>query len=80
MRNECQQVPTLLCFLATGRNTLGPTMLRVVGQQCCVRLYGPLEIINNKLINKINEPFQSLQCGFKIKVSNFSCSHSFTQN
>ena len=52
MRNECQQVPTLLWFLATGRNTraLGPTMLRVVGQQCCVRLHGPLEIINNKLI------------------------------
>ena len=21
---------------------LGPTMLRVVGQQCCVRLHGPL--------------------------------------
>ena len=22
---------------------LGPTILRVVGQQCCVRLHGPLE-------------------------------------
>ena len=32
-----QQVPTLLWFYANGRNMLGPTMLRVVGQQSCVR-------------------------------------------
>ena len=38
--NYTQQVPTLSRFHANGRNTLGPTMLRVVGQQCCVRLYG----------------------------------------
>ena len=35
------QVPTLSWFHANGRNMLGPTMLCVVGQQCCVRLYGP---------------------------------------
>ena len=34
-----QQVPTLLWFHTNGRNMLGPTMLRVVGQQCCVRLH-----------------------------------------
>ena len=39
--NKCQQVPTLLWFHANGRNMLGPTMLRVVGQQCCVRLHRP---------------------------------------
>ena len=40
--NYTQQVPTLLWFHSNGRNMLGPTMLRVVGQQCCVRLHGPL--------------------------------------
>ena len=39
--NYTQQVPTLLWFHANGRNTLGSTMLRVVGQQCCVRLHWP---------------------------------------
>ena len=37
------EVPTLLWFHANGYNMLGPTMLRVVGQQCWVRLHGPLE-------------------------------------
>ena len=36
--NYTQQVPTLLWFHGNRRNMLGPTMLRVVGQQCCVRL------------------------------------------
>ena len=40
--NYTQQVPTLLWFHANGRKMLDPTMLRVVGQQCCVRLHGPL--------------------------------------
>ena len=39
--NKCQQVPTLLWFHANGRNMLGPTMLRVIAQQCFVRLHGP---------------------------------------
>ena len=39
--NYTRQVPTLLWFHANGRNMLDPTMLRVVGQQCCVRLHGP---------------------------------------
>ena len=34
---------TLLWFHANGRNMLGQTILRLVGQQCCVRLRGPLE-------------------------------------
>ena len=42
MRNKCQEVPTLLWFHANGRNMFGPTMLHVVGQQCYVRLHGPL--------------------------------------
>ena len=29
-------------YTASGHNVLGPTMLRVVGQQCCIRLHGPL--------------------------------------
>ena len=33
-----QQVPTLLWFHANGQNMLGPTILRVVGQQWCVLL------------------------------------------
>ena len=28
---------------------LGPTMLRVVGQQCCVRLHGPKSLTSFKL-------------------------------
>ena len=36
-----QQVSTLLWFHANGPKMLGPTMMRVVGQQCCVRLHGP---------------------------------------
>ena len=36
--NCSQQVPTLLWFHANGRNMLRTTMLRVVGQQCCVLL------------------------------------------
>ena len=36
--NNSQQVPTCC---ANGRNMLGPTMLGLVGQQCCVRLHGP---------------------------------------
>ena len=43
IRNKCQQMPTLLWYHANGRNMLGPTMLSVVGQQCCVRLHGPLK-------------------------------------
>ena len=38
IRNKCQQVPTLLWFHANGRNILSPTMLRIVGHQCCVLL------------------------------------------
>ena len=41
--NYTQQVSTLLWFHANGRNILGPAMLRVVGQQCCVHLHGALE-------------------------------------
>ena len=41
--NYTQQVPALLWFHANAwRNMPGPTILRVVGQQCCVRLHGPL--------------------------------------
>ena len=40
--NYTQQVPTLLWFHANGRNVLGPTKLHAVGQQCCVRLHGPV--------------------------------------
>ena len=39
--NYTQQVPTFLWFHAIGRNMLGSSMLRVVGQQYCVRLHGP---------------------------------------
>ena len=39
--NYTQQVPTLLWFPANGRNMVGPAMLRVVSQQCCIRLHGP---------------------------------------
>ena len=45
--SKCQQVPTLLWFHANGSNMLGPTMLRVVGQQCkqcCVRLWAFTEV------------------------------------
>ena len=28
---------------------LGPTIMRVVGQQCCVRLYGPKSLTGFKL-------------------------------
>ena len=38
--NNFQQVATTWC--ANARNMLGPTMLRLVGQQCCERLHGPL--------------------------------------
>ena len=41
--NYTQQVSTLLWFHANGRNILGPTILRVVGQQCCVHLHGAFE-------------------------------------
>ena len=30
-----------------GRNMSGPTMLRVVGQQFCVRLHGPLKLVSS---------------------------------
>ena len=40
-RRVQQVLPALLWFHANGRNMLGPTMLHVVGQQCCVRLHGP---------------------------------------
>ena len=43
--NNSQQVPT--CH-ANGRNILGATMLRVVGQQCCVRLHGLSELIKSQ--------------------------------
>ena len=33
--NYKQQAPTLLWLHAHGHNVLGPTMLHVVGQQCC---------------------------------------------
>ena len=42
--NYTQQVPARLWFHTNGRNILGPTMLRVVGQQCCFRLHGPFII------------------------------------
>ena len=45
--NYTQQVPTLLWFHANGHNVLGATVLRVVGQQCCIRLHGPLRYILN---------------------------------
>ena len=38
--NYMQQVPTLLWYHGNGPNLLGPTMLRVISQQCCVRLHG----------------------------------------
>ena len=39
IRNKCQYCcGSMQPF---GRNMLGPTMLGVVGQQCCVRLHGP---------------------------------------
>ena len=38
-RNNTQQRTT---WCANARNMLGPTMLRLVGQQCCERLHGPL--------------------------------------
>ena len=41
IRNKCQQMPTLLWYHAKGRNMIGPKMLRVVGQQCCIRFHGP---------------------------------------
>ena len=44
IRKKCQQGPTLLWFHAIGRTMLGPTMLHVVGQQCCVRLHGGLKV------------------------------------
>ena len=37
--NNSQQHTT---WCANARNMLGPTMLRLVGQQCCERLHGPL--------------------------------------
>ena len=37
--NNSQQHTT---WCANARNILGPTMLRLVGQQCCERLHGPL--------------------------------------
>ena len=37
-RNNTQQHTT---WCANARNMLGPTMLRLVGQQCCERLHGP---------------------------------------
>ena len=37
--NKSQQHTT---WCANARNMLGPTMLRLVGQQCCERLQGPL--------------------------------------
>jgi len=39
LRNNTQQHPTRC---ANGRNMYHPTMLGVVGQQCCVRLHGAL--------------------------------------
>ena len=47
--NYEQQVPTMLWFHANGRSMLDPTMLRVVGQQCCLRLHGPLKKFQTKL-------------------------------
>ena len=38
-RNNMQQHTT---WCANARNMLGPTMLRLVGQQCCERLHGAL--------------------------------------
>ena len=40
--NKSQQHTT---WCANARNKLGPTMLRLVGQQCCERLHGSLEHI-----------------------------------
>ena len=60
--NKCQQVPTLMWFYANEKQQvttlLGPTVLGVVGQQCCVRLHGPLEsnfkIFSNEPLHKID--------------------------
>ena len=31
---------------------LGPTLLRVVGQQCCVRLHGPLNLLFLSIVSE----------------------------
>ena len=38
----------------------GPTMLRVVGQQCCVRLHGPLPKLQNKDLRRLLRILQAL--------------------
>ena len=38
---SANKLPILLWFHANGRSMLGPTVLRVVAQQCCVRLHEP---------------------------------------
>ena len=49
LRNNIQQHAT---GCANGRNMYHPTMLGVVGQQCCVRLHGALEPSKTKRYQK----------------------------
>ena len=49
LRNNIQQHAT---GYANGRNMYHPTMLGVVGQQCCVRLHGALEPSKTKRYQK----------------------------
>ena len=50
-RNNTQQ-HTIWC--ANARNMLGPTMLRLVGQQCCERLHGPWHLLFKTTNNTIS--------------------------
>ena len=49
--NNTQQHTT---WCANARNMLGPTMLRLVGQQCCERLHGPLRSPRALLVELIH--------------------------
>ena len=72
-----QQVPTLLWFRANGRNILGPTMLRAIGQQCCVRLHGYLLYDSHGSASTIHPIFQNLasfisETGYSLYKGSFS--------
>ena len=51
---------------------LGPTMLRVVGQQYCVRLHGPLVAKAWRISSASEYVFSVNSEQFRIQVSNFS--------
>ena len=54
LRNNIQQHAT---GCANGRNMYHPTMLGVVGQQCCVRLHGALEPSKTKRYQKTKKKY-----------------------